>query len=297
VPTPLVRNRQLQTDTWRNNLFTNGGLEIWQRGTTFNATNGAFTADRWRSDIQGGSGEAINVVQITSTIGTPGLSAQLVYTHGTGTIQFMNWSEPGLLKALKGFTISVAFTVRSTVAGTVRPVFRSWSGGVTQYGNANVGTGIERLTVVTNLPANDPATGGILTGVELGNASCTVELNDATMVVGPVAADYVPLHPADDMARCQRYYEKHGPGGNYPQGTGYAAGASYYIGTSFPYHVVKPVVPTITLGGTFGLSNMNAPASYGASVDGVMIEGTTTAAGQVYWYSASSGYFTVEANP
>jgi len=296
-----VANPMLGASLARNNLFTNGGLEIWQRGTTFNATNGAFTADRWRSDIQGGSGEAVNVTQITSTIGTPGLSAQLAYTHGTGTIQFMNWNEPALLKALKGLTISVAFTVKSTVAGTVKPVFRSWSGGVTQYGNANVGTGSERLTVTTALPANDPATGGILTGLELGVASCTVELNDATMVVGSTPADYIPPHPADDLARCLRYYERIGGDNSYSY-AGWSQAASYVHYVSVPYKAMKAATPTVTNVAAL-LVNCASFTIDQQGKDAFRYNITTNVATQVWLVHTNSqvvpgtAYFTVESNP
>jgi len=53
----------------------------------------------------------------------------------------------------------------------------------------------------------------------------------------------------------------------------------------------------VTIGGTFGLQFANAPAAFGATLDGVMIQATTTGAGDAYWFSNSSGYFTVEANP
>ena len=33
------------------------------------------------------------------------------------------------------------------------------------------------------------------------------------LVVGSVAADYAPMHPADDLARCQRYYQTLGRNG------------------------------------------------------------------------------------
>ncbi|HXI15570.1 MAG TPA: hypothetical protein VNM48_04300, partial [Chloroflexota bacterium] len=34
------------------------------------------------------------------------------------------------------------------------------------------------------------------------------EVNDAMLVIGSVAADYQPLTPADDLARCIRYYRR-----------------------------------------------------------------------------------------
>jgi len=117
------------------------------------------------------------------------------------------------------------------------------------------------------------------------------------MVAGTQPMLYQALPVAVDLAICQRYYEKHGPGPNYPQAHGWSGGASGYLGTSFTFHVTKAATPTVTIGGTFGLQFANAPAAFGATLDGVMIQATTTGAGDAYWFSNSNGYFTVEANP
>ena len=38
-------------------------------------------------------------------------------------------------------------------------------------------------------------------------AAGTYYVDNAMLVVGSQPADYAPLHPADDLARCLRYYE------------------------------------------------------------------------------------------
>src|SRR5215472_19244968 len=45
VPNASIGNAKLASDVGRASLLTNGGFEIWQRGTS--GLTSAFTADRW----------------------------------------------------------------------------------------------------------------------------------------------------------------------------------------------------------------------------------------------------------
>jgi hypothetical protein len=66
------------------------------------------------------------------------------------------------------------------------------------------------------------------------------------LVMGSAAADYVPLHPADDLLRCLRYYETLGGTGSSPilyYGYGNNAGANF--GFYIPFRVIKAVTPLL----------------------------------------------------
>jgi hypothetical protein len=78
-------------------------------------------------------------------------------------------------------------------------------------------------------------------------AAATAYIDNAMLVVGSQAANYVPMHPADDLARCLRYYETivpPGAGGWIGYGQCYAATNA---NVAWRYLVQKPVTPTITV--------------------------------------------------
>jgi hypothetical protein len=112
------------------------------------------------------------------------------------------------LGQLRGQTLTFAVTIKSTVASRVRVFFED-NLAVYAYSAYNTGTGAERLTVTTTFPA---AATTLLVGVHVDTGTCTVEVNDAVLVVGPSAPPFQPLHSADDFDRCVRYYEVIGSG-------------------------------------------------------------------------------------
>ena len=118
------------------------------------------------------------------------------------------------------------------------------------------------------------------------------------LVVGSVPADYAPLHPADDLARCLRYYEMMGGDtGLYLFVNGYQ-GAGGIIYTSFAYKTHKAVNPTITKNGTWTVSNAGQPSVQGYNQDGVVLNIGAVAAGGAYAFANAVGQnVTVEANP
>jgi hypothetical protein len=128
-------------------------------------------------------------------------------------------------------------------------------------------------------------------------ASCNALIGQATLVIGAVAADYVPLHPAEELARCLRYYEIIG-GGTALIFSGYSGAASQVFYYSMPYKVVKPISPTITqLGQWTGVaSNVTTIVNDATTPTMSRWALTATAAGPYYINPQPIG-FSVEANP
>jgi hypothetical protein len=88
------------------------------------------------------------------------------------------------------------------------------------------------------------------------------------LVLGSVAADFAPLHPADDLARCQRYYEVHGGVAGFPQIGAYAsAGGENLVSTGW-YAVGTGGAPTVTKNGTWAVTNCGQPAIGAPTVHG-----------------------------
>jgi hypothetical protein len=192
------------------------------------------TMDRWLIALNAPS--TVTVSQITSTIGYPGKSAQMVYTHSAGGYAVLYQNVEQYLQ-LRGKPVTFALTIKATVA--VRAHLYISDGVTATYSAYNVGTGEERLTV-TGTPG--AATTLLQVAIVLDNASATIEINDATLVVGPAAAAFAPLHPTEDLARCERYYQNVSCTARFT-----ASAAGQILETPLPLRVPMAGTPTATL--------------------------------------------------
>lgn len=195
-----VTNIKLASDTARLNLLTNGGFEIWQRGNGPFTVAGIYAADRWSLAV---ATSTCSISRDTANVENTALSLAcmaVTYTHAaSGSLRVQQTVEGTNLYRNRTVTFSVR--VKSSVAGTVR---LSIFDGTRNFGAYNVGTGWETLSLTWTVSG---AATQIVVEVNCDVASCTAYLDNATLVVGSQAADYAPLHPADELARCLRYYE------------------------------------------------------------------------------------------
>jgi hypothetical protein len=102
------------------------------------------------------------------------------------------------------------------------------------------------------------------------------------LVLGSVAADFAPLHPADDLARCQRYYEVHG-GANaeFPIVLGAPSAVGVQLGSPVTFVAQKGGTPTVTKNGTWAVTGCNQPTVSGANTHGYTLKAEATATTQV----------------
>ena len=303
-----VPNVELARDTARDNLLTNGGFEIWQRG------NGPFTTNSWGPDrwTLGWSGSSTLSVSKETSIVSDGSqsSARVTFTAASG---YVTLTQPLKMTdlSLRGKSLSFSMRVRCTVASQVKIAAGS-DGTAAVYAESafNVQANQwETLTVSVGAVPSDATVVNLLVYVGFTNpVSCTAYLDNAMLVVGNVAADYAPLHPADDLARCLRYYEVIGN----VVGTGeMGAGQCHAVtGAVFPLrYTTKPVVPTITAVGTLSLTGNTGTAialtSFGAMSQGINsgavlvgVAGGLALGNATRLLSTASGqYLTIEANP
>jgi len=145
-------------------------------------------------------------------------------------------------------------------------------------------------------------------GLELNTGSGVAYVDNAMLVMGSVAADYAPLHPADDLARCLRYYERSSWAVNAYMAMGQSYSTTQFAGT-LAYSIIKAVTPTCTVtglpsftNGTFGVigsSSWSASASGASNTQytGSVASGLT--AGQVGTLlgGGSGSVLALEANP
>ena len=305
-----VTNAKLGTDTARISLLTNGSFDVWQRGNGPFTANSAFGPDRWA--IYLASGDTLSVSRDTSnTDGPAGACAACTYTRSTGLSRlYQPFRKSDGYAALGNRTVTLSLRVRTSTPNAVRAAIETdGTGGTTTYSNYHTGGGTyETLTVTATVPSD-------YTSIYLQgnfNASCTAYLDNAMLVVGSVAADYAPLHPADDLARCERYYELTASGNSEWQVTGMCYSATQAV---FPkrWRIQKSVVPTVTYSpaanwavmlNTTADANLTAISTLGsATVFGVGIQATTASglvAGQATILKGGGsavGQIYAEANP
>lgn len=178
----------------------NGGFEVNQRGGTVTANN-AYAHDRWQILLGGTS--TISVTDETAVVDAgSGHALKAVYVHNAASRvdqKIENYLQ------LRGRTVTFQVRVRQGAAASARAYVED--SGSRTYSATQATTGAY-LTFAVSLAIGAAAT-AVRVGVELG-ASDTVYLDNAVLTVGSAAADYVPLDPATELARCLRYYQTWG---------------------------------------------------------------------------------------
>jgi hypothetical protein len=296
-------------------LLTNGGFEIWQRstGTIPITVSGTYHADRWQGFLVGTS--TLNVAADTTNQDTGSWRcAQCVVTSATlaGPAfvyqQIISAFASGEGQQLRGRVLSFSVRVKTSVANACRIVISDATSSVATYSGYHTGSGTYETLRVTC-----PAISANCTNANVGiyfEGNGTYFLDNACLVVGAIPADYVPLHSADDLARCLRYCEI------------IVANSNQYISFAFVYGITtamgiwqmlpKAITPTATLsaGNTWGVTNNGfgvVPCTaIGATIQTARIVsfGLTTAGGLVAGNSAvvlantgQTATMTLESNP
>lgn len=272
------------------NLLVNPGFEVWQRGVGPFATTATYGPDRWQLSTGAGSSQSVSRDASLPDAGSA-YCAAVAYTHVTGASVLQQRIED--YPQLRGRTLVFAARVRASVANAVRVGIHDgtgWSYGAYHAG----GGGYETLSMALAVPASAAS---ITVGVWY-NATGTFYLDNATLHLGVSPVPYAPLPPAEEWARCLRYYEVHGGAtGTFPIMQGYnAAGATSAMGIGFA--VRKAVTPTLTKNGTWTATNCGQPTASNPTPAGYDFNVTVTALGAFSSYPADATCTIVaEANP
>jgi hypothetical protein len=288
IPGGSITNAMLGADVARDNLLCNGSFEIWQRGTGPFTTNLGFSADRWM--LQFGSGGTLSVSQNSSILASGFYSAGCTHNVGAGYANLQqkieNW------QSLRGTGRSLSFSVNVYATTAASPFIQV--DGVNTNGTVHTGNGTyQRLTVTASMAS---LSSSVIVGVQFAGNAVTY-LDEASLVWGSQAANYVPMHPADDFARCLRYYEVVGALQNEIVFTFYG-GAGITTGTLFGFKARKAITPTFTKNATWLVSNCGQPIILSGSVDTVSLAVLVTATGTTSYNNNIAGANVVmEANP
>ena len=306
---------------FRNKLI-NGDFDIWQRGTSFPGVgNEDYTADRWVA-LRNGSGATIGISRQAFTPGQADVPGNPVHffrydqtVAGTGSTYTHIRQRIEGAKTLAAKTVTCTWCMKASGALSVRPRIMQYfgTGGTpsgttgTTAGPVNLTTSWQKFQQTLALPSVSGKTFGsngddtLMFGFEFPtNAVQTIDIAHVSLVEGDAAGEtdpFSPRHLQQEMALCERYYEKSYSIMEFP-------GATTNLGRLFAYvtnlnsgahafnlqigfHTEKRAIPTLTIYSTVGgasgklydgagLADVTA-ALGGRSTSGANVSGTTSA--------------------
>jgi len=294
-----ITNAKLGPDVARANQLTNGGFEIWQRGNGPFTLSGQYCADRWIIGLSGTDALSVSRNTANADVGSA-VCAALTFTNAGGGNTLISQQYPVTeFPQLAGRPLSLSVRVSTTVANAVR--LGLYNGSAWSYSAYHPGSGGYQTLTIPNITPS--GSGTVFVAIYVANASCTAYVDNACLVVGSQPANYVPLHPADDLARCLRYFETIGDDGDVILGG--LTPASPTSPTAFAtvsFKARKAVTPTITfVGGAWTAVNITGGGpvinAVGRGSARLNLGSAGPASGTYYVASDTTHYITAESNP
>ena len=217
------------------NAVINGGMDIWQRGTSISigAASDGYTSDRWRLFTQTGQASTVSRQATSDTTNLPNIQycARVQRNSGqtgTGQMSFIQGLETVNSIPFAGKVVTLSFYARAGAnfsptsstfnfmiyTGTGTDQFpTSYTGGATAFvSTVNLTTTWTRYTVSGTIPT---------TATEIGvyaywSATGTAGTNDYVEITGvqlELGSSATPFSRAGgtiqgELAACQRYYQR-----------------------------------------------------------------------------------------
>jgi len=292
----------------RKNLIINGGFDVWQRGTSSTVDDAYGTADRW---FKYASGDTTSWGKGTdSTVG----NYCTVTATSTGYCNLRQRVEGFHISGTTDFTLS--FYMKGSVGGfPIRLEVWNITGNNNIHSNTSIATGTTswtKYTVTFQMDETDTYDNfHIMLGSNGATAGETLYLSQVQLELGSQATDFEHRSYGEELALCQRYYQRWdaSPVVNRMCGIGQALFYDYddlhfYIDMKQPMRSA----PSITVSNFYAMANVNnhqiltVQSNYSSSshiwglVDGT--PGTNFVAGTPYmvgFIPDTTGYFIADA--
>lgn len=248
----------------RKNLLINGGFDVWQRGMSFSSVG--YAADRWRIISKSGTGSFTFSRAASLTIHKwHNVALNYLRLSTSGVVGVVFGSKQEQLQRFSGKTITLSFdasigNTAFTMVG-VNVVCCYGTGGTPSADNvftddASLTAEVGRISFTFTLPDfryknfGTDADSDYLDIQFYVNATLSafgqLELTNVQLEFGDTATDFEHRHPAEELALCQRYYER----GSY-RGLMAIYSAGFATAQNIDFKVTKRVAPLdadITLG-------------------------------------------------
>lgn len=277
------------------NRIINGGMIVWQRGTSF-ANTTTYTADRWFVNRNGG-GTGVTASR-SGSVGNYYLKiSRDSGTSATGALDVRQVIETLNCADLAGQTVTLSFNAyvganysASNLAAEIRystatddgvNIVGSWVSGA--YSTLTLTTSSTRYSISYTIPSNALTlmvrfVGGNYSGT--AGADDSVYINNVQLEKGSVVTPLEVRSYGTELALCQRYYIKL----NMPQGAYlYQISSTGYRRYPISFPVIMRSDPTVTATGMTGTTStgVDGLSSQGCACSGNATGGT--AADLVYW--------------
>ena len=189
IPTDIAKIGNLSNP----NLLINPNFAINQRGQT-SYTGAVYGVDRWK-------GYQLNVMVCTPSTNGVTLTAPESST-GTGAL-YRQIIEPEQVARLAGKTITFSFMATNRGSATI---YMRCLTPASVGDTPSIASGETKIVTKTVTLAAD------ITELQLvfrkGNGTLDVDINWAKLEIGSVATEFSPPSIAEELPKCQRYYQK-----------------------------------------------------------------------------------------
>lgn len=233
-----ILNTKLNTP----NILTNGGGEVWQRGTSFvDPLDASYNADKWQNKRTG----TVTFSRESGSNVARGIFSIKIAISSTNTGEITIYQDIENFADYKTKTVSFSASVKASISGDVRI---SIDDGLTEtFSNFHTGGGGFEILTVTATLSGSASLLRVRVGIPGSVAFAPQDIYaDAMMLVlGTDAVEYVPENRHSEFDRCLRWYEESG-----------VARTKFWDGQSiafdyFPfraeYKAEKAATPTVTL--------------------------------------------------
>jgi hypothetical protein len=282
------------------NRIINGGMKISQRGSVAASSGYAYTADRFRGIIFGGTGISGNYNIGGLTGSSTGSALYLISSSFTnGAVTFDQAIESANCIDLNSNTVTVSGKYYQDTGSTQSIVIRlskansidNFSGETTLFNSASISVPTNSVTKISasfSLGATDASNGVriaiIAPSLTVTNKSFAVA--DLQLELGTVATPFEQRPYGLELALCQRYYWQFTGGEGIRPCSGLASG----FAVGFPLKQTMRVSPTISTNITdanFTNSGQVTGANWGLQVNGLAIASKTGTASISISYSVN----------
>jgi hypothetical protein len=227
------------------NILVNPSLEVWQRGVTFSGVpSGSQTADRWYLNFTGAPSFTVSRTAVAGAVvlGQYALQLQLTAVGGATTYTVRQSIEN--YRDFRGKTVSLSIWVNSSVPG-VKAFITNGTIATSLSAAHSGGSTYQRLTCSYTVPINSNELTIGVGFIDVAPSLSAIYIDSAMVCFGSKPADYIPISPHDDMARCERYYET----GRITSAGLYTISATQFLFLPRSFKVKKANVPTVTASG------------------------------------------------